>query len=284
MLTRRRADRSDAAVDAALRRLSERCAAADGQAPFNEASLLEVDQVEWFEHDGALIGAAMLGGDTELAVDPGHRGRGFGREILAAVVAPGAGVWAHGDHPAARALAAERGMVRERVLLQLRARLDDAATRTVAALPEGVTVDGFREGVDEDAWVALNARTFATHPEQGRITRETLLPRLAENGSANFLIARDEDGSMVGYCWLKLADDGLGEIYVLGVDPGRAGRGLGRALLAAGLARLRELGIEESALYVEADNEPALRLYRSFGYRDHTIDVLYRMPNPDSSR
>lgn len=282
MLTRRRIDRTDPIADRALRELAERSATADGQAPFNEANLLELDHAEFFELDGALIGAAMLGADAEFAVDPDHRRRGHGREILDSISTPGLGVWAHGDHPGARALAESTGMHRERVLLQLRARLDDPATSTTAAIPAGVTIDGFREGADEDAWVALNARVFADHPEQGQITRETLAPRLVENGSENFLVARDGD-TMIGYCWLKLAD-GLGEVYVLGVAPEHGGRGLGRALLAAGLDRLRELGIAESPLYVEADNEPALRLYRAFGYRDHTIDVLYRVPDSASSR
>lgn len=284
MTTRRSDSRSDAAVEAALQRLIARCTEADGQSPFNEASLLEQTAVECFELDGALVGAAMIGSaDAEFAVDPGHRRRGIGREILSAIAAPGRAVWAHGDHPGALALAREFGMHRERVLLQLRARLDDPTASAVAATPEGVTIGGFREGLDEDDWVALNARVFASHPEQGRITRQTLAPRLAENGSGDFLVARDETGAMVGYCWLKLAE-GLGEIYVLGVDPGFAGRGLGRALLAAGLERLRGHGIRDSSLYVEADNAPALRLYRGFGYRDHTIDVLYRMPDRVASR
>ena len=47
-------------------------------------------------------------------------------------------------------------------------------------------------------------------------------------------------------------------------------------LVQAGLARLESRGIRTAALYVDADNEAAVRLYRSCGFGDHTIDVQYR--------
>ena len=81
---------------------------------------------------------------------------------------------------------------------------------------------------------------------------------------------------MVGYCWLKI-EDGVGEFYVVGVDPDRQGSGLGRRLVAAGLAHLAERGIREASLYVEADNTPALALYRSFGFGDYSIDIQYAL-------
>ncbi|WP_166877462.1 mycothiol synthase [Salinibacterium sp. ZJ450] len=270
--------RSDASVAARLDRLISRALETDGQPPFNEASLLEKTEVLFFERDGELVGAAMTGDEVEFVVDPAERRRGYGEQILRAVLTPTFAAWAHGDHPAARVLAERYGLRRDRTLLQLRLGLDGLDQRE--SLDQrgpagGLTIDTFRPGVDDAAWVALNARAFAGHPEQGAITLATLQPRLAENPAEHFLLARDTDGGILGYCWLKIADD-LGEIYVLGVDPDRAGSGIGRALLAAGLAHLKALGIGESNLYVEADNEPAMRLYRAFGYTDHMVDVLYR--------
>lgn len=273
-LTRSVSPRADASVAARLDRLITRALEQDGQPPFNEASLLEKTEVIFFERDGDLVGAAMTGDEVEFVVDPAERRRGYGEQILRAVLTPTFAAWAHGDHPAARVLAERYALRRDRTLLQLRVGLDERKSLDLRPL-DGVAIDTFRRGIDDAAWVALNARAFADHPEQGAITLATLQPRLAENPAEHFLVARAADGQMLGYCWLKIADD-LGEIYVLGVDPDRAGSGIGRALLSAGLSHLAALGIRQSNLYVEADNEPAMRLYRSFGYTEYTVDVLYR--------
>jgi len=63
---------------------------------------------------------------------------------------------------------------------------------------------------------------------------------------------------------------------VVGVSPEWSGHGLGRRLMTAGLERLRRRGAARATLYVEADNEPAVRLYRSIGFADRTVDVQYR--------
>ncbi len=52
----------------------------------------------------------------------------------------------------------------------------------------------------------------------------------------------------------------------LGVVPARRRQGLGKALLAAASTRLDALGEPRWALYVTVGNEPAIRLYRSFGF------------------
>ncbi len=61
--------------------------------------------------------------------------------------------------------------------------------------------------------------------------------------------------------------DEPGEIYIVGVDPSARGRGLGRILTQAGLAHLRAAGRPGAILYVEAENQPALKLYRQLGFR-----------------
>jgi mycothiol synthase len=134
---------------------------------------------------------------------------------------------------------------------------------------------------DADDWLRLNALSFASHPEQGSQTREDLEARRAEAwfSPEDFLLARDAAGALVGFCWLKVeaADEGLeGEIYVLGVHPERAGVGIGRSLLRAGLDRLRRRGVRSVSLYVEEDNASAVRLYRSEGFTDAAVDVQYR--------
>ena len=85
--------------------------------------------------------------------------------------------------------------------------------------------------------------------------------------AGGFLVLRLAD-RMVGFCWTKVHRNpwgDIGEIYVIGVDPEHAGRGLGRLAVTAGLDHLARLGLSEAMLYVEAANEPAIGLYRSLG-------------------
>ncbi|HEY0259407.1 MAG TPA: mycothiol synthase, partial [Lacisediminihabitans sp.] len=197
-----------------LAALIARARTADGQPPFSDQALVDLRT-----GSRRLLtvgpGAAIVGeGEAELVVDPDARGTGNGTALLEAVLADTGGdilIWSHGDHPAARALAASHGFSAVRTLLQLES--------TVPAVePEPVT-ETFRPGIDEDEWVALNARTFAFHPEQGSVARADLeeLEREEWFDADDFLVAR-RDGRMVGYNWLMIepgASDG--EIYVIGV-------------------------------------------------------------------
>jgi mycothiol synthase len=155
-------------------------------------------------------------------------------------------------------------------------------------LPDGVRVQPFRPGHDEAAWLAVNARAFAHHPEQGRWSAEDL--RLREEESwfdpAGFLLAwqgdPDDGGRLLGSHWTKVhpagdvGDEPVGEVYVLGVDPAAQGMRLGRALTDLGLAHLRARGLAQVLLYVEEDNGTAVGLYERSGFRRFSIDVSWR--------
>ena len=272
--------------------------AADGQPPFSDQSLVDFSagtrRLLTVPAGGEPLGAALVAqdGDTteaELVVHPDARRRGLGERLLTQVMAASAGqllIWAHGDHPGARALAAKHGFEPVRELLQLRARWsygDRASDHATPAPTEPAKEGGkqqrvhpFRPGVDDAAWLELNARAFSDHPEQGKLGQRDLDARAAESwfDAGDFLLLWDGP-ELIGFCWLKV-DGGLGEFYAVGVAPGRQGEGIGRTLVEAGLDRLAERGIRESNLYVEADNEPAVRLYRSYGFANHTVDIQYR--------
>jgi mycothiol synthase len=259
----------------------------DGQPPFSDGSLVDLATGErTILAIGDVAAALVAPHEAELVVDPDARRHGHGGHLLDALlerVPSGLRVWAHGDHPAARALAASRGLTPVRELLQLRAEVPVPAP--APELVEGpdaedastssATVTSATAGFDADEWVALNARAFASHPEQGAVTRADLDVLMGEPwfDADDLLLLRDGD-ELIGYCWLKV-EHGVGEFYVVGVAPDRQGEGLGRQLVRAGLARLAERGIRTASLYVEGDNAPALRLYRSFGFADHSIDVQY---------
>lgn len=263
--------------------LIERARNADGQPPFSDQSLVDLrtgarEMLALGDYAAALVADS----EAELVVDPVVRGRGHGTALVEAVLSRPREellVWAHGDHPAARALAARFGFEPVRRLLQLRSSLPGPAESTPSHVIStgSMIVRPFRPGIDEDAWVALNAKAFAFHAEQGSVTRTDLeqLEREPWFEADDFLMLWQDD-SLIGYCWLKV-EDGIGELYVVGVAPDRQGEGFGRALVLAGLERLGRRDIRTAALYVEADNTPALRLYKSVGFAEHTVDIQYRL-------
>jgi mycothiol synthase len=256
--------------------------------------------------DGDLAGYAHLdptdpveGPSGELVIGPAHRRRGLGLLLTRALVAEAGErplrLWAHGDLPAAARLAAAAGFERVRALWQMRRSLQSQIDRPQVA--DGITIRTFVVGRDEDAWTDLNSRAFARHPEQGAWTREDLDLREREpwfDPDGFFLAERGP--KLVGFHWTKIhgsrdaepgspgeaADGGaeaahepIGEVYVVGVDPGERGTGLGRALTLVGLRYLRAQGLFQVMLYVDESNTPAIRLYESLGFTHWDTDVMF---------
>jgi mycothiol synthase len=229
-----------------------------------------------------LVGYAQLESGTEwgtgqLLVSPDHRRRGIGTLLLQRLITESSSplrVWAMGDTPAARALAATAGMIRQRELLIMERGLDEKMPEPV--IPAGVQIRTFVPGRDEQAWLRVNAAAFAHHPEQALIDGDDLADRMAEPwfDPKGFFVATIED-TMVGFHWTKQHQDQLGEVYVLGVTPSAAGRGLGKALLVTGLRSLQERGSTCVQLYVEADHRAAIELYLNYGFATVSRDVMY---------
>ncbi|WP_282818934.1 mycothiol synthase [Curtobacterium flaccumfaciens] len=235
--------------------------------------------------------AVVRDGELEMVVAQEARGQGIGTALVSQALALGSGAaprlaWAHGDHPAARALADRFGWRAVRTLLQLRAPVADSDVDVAAdvELPDGYSLSAFRPGTDDETdWLALNAAAFAHHPEQGRMTLDDLHAREADDwfSGEDLLLLRDASGQLAGSCWLKV-EDGIGEFYAVAVRPDLQGQRLGGVLMRAGTARLRGRGLTAAALYVEGDNEPALALYRRSGFTQHAIDVQYAAPEQPS--
>jgi mycothiol synthase len=220
----------------------------------------------------------------ELVIHPLHRGHGLGLALLRELIAQADGhrvrLWAHGDLPASGRLARAAGFERFRALWLMRRSLHDPLDPP--HLPAGTTLRPFRPGRDESQWLSLNGRAFAKHPEQGAWTRHDLELREQEPwfDPAGFFIA-ERGGVMTGFHWTKVpaaaeADQGIGEVYVVGVDPGERGTGLGRALTLTGLHYLRDRGLAEAVLYVDEDNVPAIRMYEGLGFTRWSTDAMYR--------
>jgi mycothiol synthase len=81
--------------------------------------------------------------------------------------------------------------------------------------------------------------------------------------------------TLLAFHWTKQHSPDLGEVYVVAVDPAAQGRGLGKAVTAAGLAYLASRGVRRIILYVESDNEPAIATYSRLGFRHTSTHVQY---------
>ena len=71
-------------------------------------------------------------------------------------------------------------------------------------------------------------------------------------------------------------DERLGEIYVIAVDPDFHGKGLGGPMTRAGLDWLADRGLTTAMLYVESDNDAAIRTYERIGFARHATNRAYR--------
>lgn len=282
----------DADTAEAVRTLARQSPGASDTPPLSEQALLRLTAgppVRHLLYHQALDQGARLVGYAQL--DPTGQGCAVelvatdplvAAEMLAAaggLVEPGLlRLWAHGRDSVAAQAATQAGWHPVRTLLQLRRSLTDLDLPE-PELPDGVSIRAFRPGADDQAWLAVNARAFATHPEQGRWQQADLADRLAAPwfDPAGFLLAV-RDSQLLGYHWTKVhteTPEPMGEVYVLGVDPAAQGLKLGKALLAAGLRHLRDRKLGTVLLYVEADNTPARNLYESLGFTVFARDIQF---------
>ena len=291
---------------AVIGELAGRAAAVDGVAAISGHVLEaldagEVDALLSRDQDGAVVGAAVATGADpgEVVVAPAARRRGHGSALVAAALDRQGAVWAYGDLPAAVAIARRLELVRGRVLLQMRRRGPWPTSDVGSALPVGVRLRTFVPGQDEAAFLGVNARAFAWHPEQGRLDLAGLQAEMAQpwfDPAGFFLAVTDwpageatestSPDRVVGFHWTKIhpADSNpdpessaepIGEIYVLGVDPAAGIRGLGTPLTAVGLDYLAGRGLDTVMLFVEGDNDRARRLYERFGFSTFLTNAVY---------
>lgn len=303
-------------VAESLARVTEGSLLLDRRSPLNEATVLSlrhsglVGKALWVARDdaGSVVGFALADRDPDsasadpvevnLVVHPDARRSGVGRALAEALLEAFAGAdvtaWSHGNHPGAVRLAESLDFRRTRDLWVMRRPLDDEHPLPEIVPAGGVVVRPFRPGQDEDAFLALNAEAFAGHPEQGAMTRADLDQRMAEPwfDAQGFFVAEPADAprneadevvdspSLLGFHWTKVhldEDPPVGEVYVVGVSPAAQGLGLGKVLTLTGLHHLRERGLGEVILYVEAENDPAVAVYSGLGFThaDEDTDVQY---------
>ncbi|SEH63204.1 mycothiol synthase [Mycolicibacterium rutilum] len=273
---------------ARIRDMIDAATAADGVAPLGEQVLRELphDRTRHLTAvDDEIVGYLNLTPDppmAELVVHPRARRRGVGAALARAGLAeggPDTRIWAHGNLEPARATAAALDLAVVRELLQMRRPLTGLPP---VQMPDGIRIRTYAGPTDDAALLRVNNAAFAWHPEQGGWTDAELAERRAEpwfDPEGLFLGVDEDTGEVLGFHWTKQHDDDLGEVYVVGVDPGAQGRGLGAVLTLTGLHHLADRLSASShptvLLYVEADNTAAVKTYRNLGFEVYSVDAAY---------
>jgi mycothiol synthase len=157
-------------------------------------------------------------------------------------------------------------------------------------IPARVRIRTYAGTADDAELLRVNNAAFANHPEQGGWTAVQLAERRSEPwfDPAGLFMAFDassgQEDRLLGFHWTKVHPDhaGLGEVYVVGVDPSAQGRGLGQVLTSIGIASLAERLAGPNPpdeptvmLYVESDNVAAVRTYERLGFTTYSVDTAY---------
>jgi mycothiol synthase len=291
-----------------VRELTTAASEFDGVAPVGEQVLRELahQRTEHLlvtgPHPGggeAIIGYLNLSssqkdvpGMAELVVHPQTRRRGIGAGMIRAALSKTAGrnrFWAHGTLEPARATASALGLVPARELIQMRRPLNGV---TQPAVPDGVRIRTYAGPADDAEVLRVNNAAFAGHPEQSSWTAADLAERRGEawfDPEGFFMAVDEQTGTLLGFHWTKVhpEEPGLGEVYIVGVDPSVQGSGLGGLLISVGVAflarRLAGAAQPTVMLYVESDNAAALRTYRRLGFRQYSVDTAYAAVPPGTS-
>ena len=148
----------------------------------------------------------------------------------------------------------------------------DLTTQSLPQVAHEFTIECFNTATQKQAWLDLNNKVFAHHEDQGNWAMADLENRMAEPwfDSQGFFLATQK-GEIEGFVWTKIHQDlvnqdPVGELYVVGTAPEHHGRGIARALSVEAINFFVTKGLKHAMLYVDADNEKALRLYQTLGF------------------
>ena len=208
-------------------------------------------------------------------VAPDWQRRGLGSRLLARVKADMAGTavgqLSHAvtdmDSPAARFLRQNDFAVEHEEWLLRKPDLSPVAPPphpelTWGTLPRAQAIHQF---------CALYDRSFAPFPWYQPYTAPEAAAELAE---AHDLLFLRRGAAFIGFAWLRWPDEGVGQIEPLGIVAGEQGKGYGRFLLNVALHQLAERGATQAQIGTWVENETAVALYQSVGFR-HQETITY---------
>jgi len=225
----------------------------------------------WFHIHPAARGAAL---DGRIIAWGEGRAREAGRERsqVARLL-----TFARADKAARIATLGAHGFERVRYFYTMARPLTSALP--APRVPVGFVVRPLR-GMEEAAdYVALENEAFREHWNYHEETVDDLARTLSAPTyrSDLDLVCVAADGHFAAYCQCEITSSAKsGFVHGLGTRPAYRGRGLGRAMLLAGLRALQRAGMEAADISVDADNPSgALRLYESAGFRTYETWIAF---------
>ncbi len=268
-----------------LDRMLECCAAADGylQVVYTDASVNlhpQVDCAFAIREAGILAGFLFVfapsaeEAEFTAIVHPAFRRRGLFTMLFAAAQAA---CRAHGytnglfcvDGRAlhAQSVADHLGMPLSHIEYQMELMLPDGPTPAA----EGFALRKLTEQ-DLPTVIPAMAECFGKEP----VEEEAYLRNcLASADRTNWLMT-DRSGVVVGYLGEYRDEKGL-NLYGIGVPQPHRGKGYGKRLLDLAASLAKADGIQKLLLDVNSANEPALRLYRGYGFVSCSETRYYTM-------
>ncbi|MGL4307203.1 MAG: mycothiol synthase, partial [Mycobacteriaceae bacterium] len=207
----------------AIQELCDSARKADGIDPVGQSVVQSLagqgsaQHLVWHSDSGEVIGYANivpgLSGNpamAELLVHPKVRGNGLGSTLVSEVFAKAgenSRIWAHGNLPAAAAVARKLDLVSARELLQLRKKLN---TENIPELivPHDIVLRNYAGSADDSELLRVNNAAFSWHPEQGGWAQSQIDERINQpwfdpQGLFLAFSARQPE-VLLGFHWTKL--------------------------------------------------------------------------------
>jgi mycothiol synthase len=272
---------------------------------FNDPSVNKAkDFLLWEDDEGKLIGFSQVwvspqgeenDGSLWFRVRPEARGGNVEEKIIVwgeqrmreVATERGASVklrsWVRDKQRDRRALLENSGFTSDRYFIIMGRSLSELIPES--KLSEGFILRQSQGEPDAEAWVEMRNQSCIDHWNYHPSTVEEHVHWL---GDPNYqseldLIAVAPDGTFVAFCLCYILPEENernerkdGWIGSLGTRRGFRRRGLGRAMLLAGMQRLKAVGMETAKLGVDAQNpNQASKLYESVGFRKLYTNVVY---------
>ena len=130
---------------------------------------------------------------------------------------------------------------------------------------------------DLPVFVSLDKELFPYSPWSASQYREEF-----SSPTRYFVVAIDEQQSIVGYAGVFAPGEAEADILTVGVVPEQRGKGIAKALMAQITDWAKSQGTTAMMLEVKVDNVEAIGLYQSLGYSQLNVRKNYFGPGLDA--